>query len=188
MRLDPAHSGRHIAVASHAMRAGRYDLALAEARIALDLEPDLMRPRAIEGRSLLLAGRSRECLDLPLGPHVVIRAMCLYDQGQRGAASAIVDSVARVAREGGGSDPRFTNVIQTEDLASFYALIGDVDQALIWLTRAYALSPTGIQVFVLESEIFAAVRDDPAFDLAVDGTRGQVWNRVRTASGRGAQP
>ena len=188
VRLDPAQPGRHIAVAAHAMRAELYDLALEEARIALVLEADLMRPRAIEGRSLLLAGRSRECLDLPLGPHAVIRAMCLYDQGQMGAASAIVDSVATVTRAGGGSDPQFTDVIRTEDLASYYAWIGDVDQALTWLTRAYSLSPTGIEVHVLESEIFASVRNDAAFDLAVEGTRSQIWNRVRAASGRTAQP
>ena len=184
VRLDPVHPGLHGAVAAHALRAGLYDVAITEARKGWDLQPELMLPRATEARALLLSGRSQECLGLSLGPHAVIRAMCLHDQGQEAAAAAVVDSVAAVVWANDGADTRFTHVTRTEDLASYYAWLGDVDQAIIWLLHAYQLSPTGVDVFALESELFSRVRDDPDFDLLVDGARSQIWPRVQEARDR----
>jgi hypothetical protein len=44
------------------------------------------------------------------------------------------------------------------------------------------LSPTGLDVFVLESELFSPVRDDRAFELLVAATRDQIWPQVQAAS------
>ena len=182
VRLDPAHSGRRVAYARHAFRAGLYDVAITEAREAWELEPELMLPRAMLARALLLNGGSQECLGLLLGPHDVIQAMCLHDQSRVAEAVAIVDSVAALVQENDGADTLFTHVTRIEDLASYYAWLGDVDQTNTWLLRAYTLSPTGVDVFVLESELFSPVRDDPAFVLNVAGARSQIWRLVQEAS------
>ena len=141
-----------------------------------------MLPRAFEARALLLSGRSEECLDLSLGPHAVIRAMCLSDQGRVTEAVAIVDSVAGLVRENDSADTVFTHVTRAEDLASYYARLGDVVQTNTWLLDAFTRSPTGIDVFVLESQLFSQVRDDPAFFTNVAGARALIWSRVQDAS------
>jgi tetratricopeptide (TPR) repeat protein len=179
VRIDPTHSGRRVAYARHAFRAGLYETAIVQAREALKLEPELMLMRAFEARALLLSGASEECLGLPLGPHAVIRAMCLRDQGRLIEAEAIVDSVATLVRANDGADTVFTHVTRVEDLASYYARIGDVRETNTWLLAAYTRSPTGIDVFVLESALFSPVRDAPAFFVNVLATRGTIWGRVQ---------
>lgn len=68
-----------------------------------------MLMRAFEARALLLSGASEECLGLSLGPHAVIRAMCLRAQGRVAEAVIIVDSVAKLVLEDDGADTVFTH-------------------------------------------------------------------------------
>jgi hypothetical protein len=114
--------------------------------------------------------------------------MCLYDQGQEAAAAAVVDSVVSIVWASDDADRRFTHVARTEDLATYYAWLGDVDQAIIWVLHAYQLSPTGVDVFALESALFSRIRDDPDFDLLVEGARSQIWRRVQEARDRVSLP
>ena len=180
--LDPAHSGRKLGVALRALQAGEYDEALTETSEVIDLAPSLMLTRALQGRALLLAGRSSDCLDIPLGPHAAIRAMCLHAQGEEGAAAAIVDSVSSVVEdEEEGPEHQLTHVARAEDLATYYAWIGDPVQSMQWVIEAYARSPTGIEPNVLGSVLFDAVRDDQNFSVALDGVRSQIWERVQAA-------
>jgi len=180
--ISPAHSGRRVAYARHAFRAQQYDVAIRQAREALNLAPELMLARAFEARAMLLSGRSAECLGLSLGPHAVIRAMCLHDQGRVAEAVAIVDSVAGLVRENDTADTVFTHVTRAEDLASYFARLGEVERTNTWLLNAFTRSPTGIDVFVLQSDLFSPVRADPEFIVNVDGARGQIWDRVQAAS------
>ncbi len=57
-----------------------------------------------------------------------------------------------------------------------------MDRANTWLLNAFVLSPTGVDVFVLESELFSPVRDNLAFVLNVTGARSQIWSRVQAES------
>lgn len=180
VRLDPTHSGRKLAFGLRAVQAGLYEEALAETEEVIALDPSLMLTRAIQGRALLLAGRTADCINTPLGPHEVIRAMCLYEEGDELAASAIVDSVSSVVeREESGHD--LTHVARAEDLATYYAWIGDVSQARDWMLRAYLMSPTGIDPNVLESALFNRVRDDDLFRFSLGGSLGLVWPLVEEA-------
>ena len=71
-----------------------------------------------------------------------------------------------------------------EDLAVYYAYRGDVENALFWSARAYAASPAGLEVRVLESELFDKVRDDPEFSASISAIRGDLLDRVRRDSER----
>ena len=124
-------------------------------------------------------GRARECLAMELGPHQGARALCLWAAGEREEALALVESL-----ESNYPEPpadHFSPVLVAEDLAVFHGYTGDVDRALQWLETAYAASPTGVELRVLESELFSAVRSASRFQSAVDRLRGGLWARVEAA-------
>ncbi len=176
--LDPQNAGRRLALAYDALALARYDRAIREAVLAHELEPDLMLPRAIEARARLLAGAAEECLALDLGPHAGIRATCLHELGRGEEAAAIIDSLTSALDSGGLQDPVYTDVVRVEDVASYYAWIGDASTALRWVARAYELSPSGVEPRVLESALFRRVSEDPRFQTEVSRIRAGIWDRV----------
>ncbi len=180
--LDPQNAGRRLALAYDALALGRYDRAAAEAHLAGELEPELMLPRAIEARAHLLAGRAELCAAMELGPHAGLRATCLYEMGQQEEASAIVDSLVAAVVAGTLGDTVFTDVIRTEDLATYYAWVGDPAASLEWVRRAYNMSPSGVEPRVLESAMFDRVRADDRFRHEVERIRAGIWDRVRRES------
>ncbi len=177
--MDPQNAGRRLALAYDALALGRYERAAREANLAHQLEPDLMLPRAIEARAHLLAGRPERCLEMDLGPHAGIRAMCLHQLGRREEAAAVVDSLTATLRAGRWRDPVFTEVIPAEDLATYYAWVGDPARALEWVKRAYELSPSGVEPRVLESALFERARENARFSREVESLRAGIWDRVR---------
>ncbi len=180
--LDPLAPGRHIALAELSLSLGRYDEAIAAAKLATALEPRLIRGRAIEARALLLGGRARHCAELPLGPHRVLRASCLAASGRDAEADTIIRTVLDDIRASNVRIPDYTEVITYEDLAVDYALRGDAENALFWAATAYAASPVGIEIRVLESALFDKVRDEPNFRDAIAAIRGDLYERVRRDS------
>jgi serine/threonine-protein kinase len=184
--LDPRHAGRRIGVAYLALHLRRYDLAIAEARMARQLEPELMLAAAIEARALLLHGDPASCLQVPLGPHQVVRAMCLAAMGREAEAARIVDSVtAALSRPESQPLGDYTEVLVAEDLACYFAYGGDAQAALNWLSRAYSDSPTGVEVRVFESELFDSVREDELFERVARQIRAGIWSQVVEASRSG---
>jgi len=179
VELDPLSSPRRTGLAYEALRAREYELAIEQARIAQTLESDVMLPRAIQARALLLSGRADECLNMDLGPHDGIRAMCLHAVGRRDEAKVIVDSLRASVRSGRSTHPDFTPVVQTEDLAAYFAWTGDLERALPWIHRVYALSPSGIDPRVLESGLFDELLENRVFRREVEDIRSRIWSRVQ---------
>jgi TolB-like protein len=183
--LDPLGSGRQLAVAYQAFQMGRYPLAVQYADIALRLEPNLMLPRVVRARALVLMGRSEECLEIDFGPHDGTRALCLWAMGDQREALQIVDSleVSYGAGSTGNAGPTgdFTPITVAEDLAVFFAYTGNAERSLTWIEKAYAESPTGIELRVLESEIFDGMRNETGFQFTVNRLRGELWERVTAA-------
>jgi serine/threonine-protein kinase len=177
--LDPIHAGRRIAVAYLALHLHQYDLAVEAALASLAIEPELMLPRSIAARAMLLSDRADECLEMDLGPHAALRAACLEEVGRGTEASRLVDSVVTAVSTPGPPVGPFTNVIAFEDLAAYYAWRGQRDSALIWLRRAYRLSPTGVDNRVLKSGAFAPVEDDPVFDVQLFEIQRGIYDEVR---------
>jgi len=180
--LDPLAPGRRIAVAELSLHLGRYDVAIEEAKVATALAPSLARSRAVEARALLLSGRATRCSNLSLGPHRILRATCLEASGRQIEARAIIDSVLAELRNDSLNERGFSPVLTYEDLAVDYAWRGDAKKALEWAALAYGLSPVGLEIRVLESALFDAVRADPNFDQTVKEIRSELYNRVRRDS------
>ena len=87
----------------------------------------------------------------------------------------MADSVAAVAATGNGMNG-FTHALRLEDLAVYYAWAGDADRSLDFVERAYALSPTAIDVRVYRSALFDRVRNED-FAARVDGIRAGLYQR-----------
>ena len=178
--LDPLAPGRHIALAELSMQLGRYDEAIAAAKMATTLEPRQIRSRAIEARALLLSERAAACASLSLGPHRILRATCLDAMGKASEGRAIVAGILSDIRSdslnqaGNG----YSLVLIYEDLAVDYAWRGEATKALEWAALAYGKSPVGLEIRVLESELFNAVRDDSEFDRTIEEIRGGLYERV----------
>ncbi len=178
VELDPLSSPRRTGLAYEALRARDYGLSIDQARVAQSLEEEVMLPRGIQARALLLSGRAEECLEMDLGPHDGIRAMCLHALGRRQEAQALVDSLAGAVRSGRPVHDAFTPVIATGDLAAYFAWTGELERALPWIHRAYALSPTGIDPRVLESGLFEDLLENRIYRREVEDIRSRIWGRV----------
>jgi hypothetical protein len=75
-----------------------------------------------------------------------------------------------------------------QDVASYYGMVGDSDEALRWIETAFELSPSGVDARLLGSELFAPVRDEPGFAAAVEAIREAARARVRSTVGELAPP
>lgn len=179
VELDPLSPARRTGLAYEALRAGEYGLAIAEARTAQTYGEEVILPRAIQALALLLSGRAEECLEVDLGPHAGIRAMCLHDLGRFDRAQAIADSLRVTLQAGDQAHPDFTNVIPAGDLAAYLAWTGFPDRALPWVHRAYALSPSGIDARVLESGVFENLLANGPMRREVAEIRDRIWTRVQ---------
>jgi TolB-like protein/Flp pilus assembly protein TadD len=182
--LDPLSPGRHIALAELSLQLGDYEQAIASAQLATTLEPRIFRSRAIEARALLLSGNPQRCASLALGPHRVLRATCLKISGRSDEADAIIDDTLADIRDKSLQVDGATEVVVFEDLAVYYAYRGDPENALFWSARAYAASPAGLEIRVLESELFDKVRDDRDFSASIAAIRGDLYDRVKRDSTR----
>ena len=178
--LDPLSPARRTGLAYEALPAKDYDLAIDAALYARSLESEVILPRYIQALALLLSGRAEECLDLDLGPHVGLRAICLHDLGRIDEAEAITDSLRIALLAGEQVDPNFTNVIPAGDLAAYMAWTGSPEGALPWIHRVYALSPSGIDARVLDSGLFDNLMlGNPGARREISGIRDRIWIRVQ---------
>jgi len=178
--LDPLSPARRTGLAYEALRARDYGLAIDQARTAQAYGEEVILPRSIQALALLLSGRAEECLEVDLGPHAGIRAMCLHDLGLADRARAITDSLQATLQAGAQAHPDFTNVIPAGDLAAYLAWTGSPDRALSWVYRAYALSPSGIDARVLESGVFGRLLANDQMRREVAEIRDRIWTRVQS--------
>jgi serine/threonine-protein kinase len=182
--LDPMSSARHLNLALPALAVGRYPLALLEARRAADLEPDLRRPRQVQGLALLLMGRAGECATMDLYPYLGVQAACFQASGRAREAKRLVDSLIRVVQSDAASDAVYSEVIPAQELATWFAWRGEVPQALEYVRRAFSVSPAGVDPRVLQSAVFEPVRKDPSFTEELRRLEAGVWPRVQEQKNR----
>ena len=180
--LDPLAPSRQIGVANVAFQLGRFEEAIAAARIATALEPRLVRGRAIEARAQILSGRPEQCANLLVSPYRVLRATCLEASGRSEEARLIVDRVLNEIVDNRPNEPGYSEVITYEELAAYYAVVGDASKSQEWLVKSFAASPAGIEFRVLESGLFDAVRSNHNFSAAVSAIRGDLYGRVTRLS------
>lgn len=191
--LDPNSSARHLTLALAALGARRYDLAGLEARRASETEPDLRRPRQVEALALLMQNRGGECVSMDLWPHLGVKAMCLRAAGRDQEAAVLVDSLKRLTVSEGDADALYSDVVPAQELATYYAWIGNAQESLRYLRLAFERSPVGIDLRIVQSGIYDKVREAPGFQRELQRLQEGVWPRVlelreRVEDGDGTTP
>jgi len=73
----------------------------------------------------------------------------------------------------------YTDVVRVEDLACYYAWIGNADRALEWLREVFRLSPIGVDRRVLQSALFDRLRQDPSAGRELEAIVAGIWPQVQ---------
>lgn len=178
LELDPLSSARHLSLALAALGARRYDRAADAARRSLETEPTLRRPRQVEGLALLLQGRAAECAPLDLWPYLGVKALCLREVGREAEATQLVDSLRRAAESPGETGSAYSAVVLAQELATYYAWLGDGEQTLKFVRLAFERSPVGIDQRLVQSGLFDKVRKTPGFESELRRLQEATWPRV----------
>jgi tetratricopeptide (TPR) repeat protein len=193
LELDPLSSARHLTLALAALGARRYDRAADAARRTLETEPTLRRPRQVEALALLLQGRGGECASMDLRPYLGVKALCLRAIGREIEATRLVDSLLRVANAPDDAGAVYSDVVLAQELATYYAWLGDGAQTLKFVRLAFERSPVGIDQRLIQSGLFDKVRTSPGFESELQRLQETAWPRVleqrqRLDSSDGAVP
>ncbi|HET8624805.1 MAG TPA: protein kinase [Gemmatimonadales bacterium] len=174
-QLDPLSPSVRAVLALTALGARRHDLAIAENRRALALEPGFVGGHSIEALADVLEGQASRCLDLDLTGFPETRAICLRSAGRQSEATALIDSTVAAYQSGS-----FGRVFQVGIAAGYFAQAGDAARTVRLLEQAFSVSPLGFDFRVLDSKLFDPVRNDPRFRAAIARIREQIHRRVFT--------
>ncbi|MGH7627918.1 MAG: protein kinase domain-containing protein [Gemmatimonadales bacterium] len=174
-QLDPLAPAVRAVLSLTALGARRHDIAIAENRRALALEPGFAGGHAIEALAHVLDGQAARCLELDLAPFPETRAICLRAAGRPAEATTLIDSTLAAYQAGS-----YGRIFQVGIAAAYFAQAGDAARTVQWLQRAYGLSPLGFDFRVIDSRLFDPVRTDPQFRAALSRIREQIHQRVFT--------
>ena len=183
IQLDPLAPGRWVGQALDAVAARRYDLAARGAQQALALEPSLTSPRFYQGISHLLARRIDDCLNGLEGTFPGVQAMCQHSRGDEAGAMQIIDSLKTTLNS--ATDPQSHNEMMVyRDIAMFYAWMGNADESLTWLERAFSWSHDAVGSELIDSGIFDRVSEDPNFQSGLQRIRIRIAEKLRQVLAR----
>jgi tetratricopeptide (TPR) repeat protein len=170
VRLDPLSRVLYSTVGDSYYYARRYEEAIAIYRQAIDFSPDFIPVRFDLGRSLEQAGRYQEALtefEIGLGLSGGDRATsaglaCTYGFSGRPdlARPILAGLIAKSARQ----------YVPPYAIASVHVALGQIDQALEWLERAYAARDRAM-IYVGVNPRFDSLRDAPRYQVLVDRMR-----------------
>ena len=83
---------------------------------------------------------------------------------------------------GSASEPsNREEMLSYRDIAMFYAWIGEVDEALDWLDRAFLWSHNAVEFRLIDSAIFDEVREDSSFRSGLERIRTRMRERLLEA-------
>jgi tetratricopeptide (TPR) repeat protein len=177
--IDPLAPGRRLGFAFDALVYRSYDLVVRETQRALALEPGLAVPRMLEAIASLLMGQPEHGAELVRGLYPALWAMCQHSRGHTAEAAQAIDSLRNTLDTSDPTAATHSDMVAYRDIATYYAWIGESDEALSWLERAFALSHNAVDSRVFESGVFDNVRNDRRFRRGFEELRNQMHERLR---------
>ncbi len=177
--LDPRSPGRWLALALNAFGFHSYDLALAAADSALLLDPSLSLARGVLARARLLADREADCATMETWPFLGTKAACLTALGRTAEASVLVDSLLHLYNGGPSVDSTFVPALFAQELATYFATLGESNAARAWIRELFHLVPAGLPYWYQRSGLFAKVMGDRKFAAEVAQLEEAAHRRVR---------
>jgi len=176
--LDPYNAAtRGGGYALTALAARRYDIVVREAGLAAVRDPSFIGWRVIEALGHAFAGRPQRCVAMKLsqigGP---VTAICLHLQGDSARARRAIDSIEAQSME------RPLGIYTMGFVGAYHAVLGQSAQALEWLEKAYAASPSAFDFRFVQSQLFDRVRNDPVFQRGMAIITARVRARFQRNS------
>jgi hypothetical protein len=98
--------------------------------------------------------------------------------GREREAGALVDSLRRAAQGEVDAGPVYSDVVLAQELAIYYAGLGDTEETLAYLRLAFSRSPVGIDQRIVQSGAFDKVRKAPGFEAELMRLQDAAWPRV----------
>jgi len=182
IEIDPLAPGRRMGAALGALGSRRNNVAATAAQRGLVLGPTLELGRYLEALAHLLARKLDDCLNVLGDRYPGVRAMCQYSQGDEAAALQVIDSLKNTVSS--TSVPQnHGEMLSYREIAMFYAWVGNVDETLEWLERAFAWSPYAVQFEIMRSGVFDRVNEDSSFQAEVERIQAQIKERLLQAAG-----
>jgi TolB-like protein/tetratricopeptide (TPR) repeat protein len=156
IEVDPLNLTNYRAVASCYDNLGRFADALASYRKALELEPGYPGLHGSIAVDLAQLGRESEAFaeiqkEADDGSQRIARAWVYAVLGRKADAEA---ELTVIEQSFGAESPM--------DIAALHAYLGDVDQAFVWIDRAYLANPENLFTLKYDSS-FKGIRDDPRY-------------------------
>jgi len=176
--LDPGNSEALSFLASIIYRRGDFDGALAEAKTALAISPNLAQAHGVFGAILVFSGRPKEGLAAlgryneldPRGPRRVIRlnqiALGLYFCREYEAAAEMARDIIR-------ENPDYPHSYRW--LAAALGQLGRLDEAKQVLDKAIAVAPAAFDMFVRKGVPWIRPEDHAHM---VEGLQKAGWQRL----------
>jgi len=163
VRLDPVSVAAETNLAQKYHTAGWHDEALAAGQKALQIEPNLARPHDDLGRILLEKGNFSEAI-AALEKAVSLSnrsARCLSSLGYGYGITGQLDGARDILAELKGMAK--TGYVASSDFAIVHAGLGERDQAIDWLERAYEERDSHLPFLNVDPRL-RNLRQEPRFE------------------------
>jgi hypothetical protein len=125
------------------------------------------------GRLQLGGSALADCPQVPAGPFLGLRALCLERTGAPDAGRRVADSLEAILTGKAPADSTFPLSLAMGELALYRAAHGERDAARQWIRQAFFESPSGIDFRVMRSGFF-----DATLIALADSLQAAAWTRV----------
>ncbi|HJR34981.1 MAG TPA: hypothetical protein VJ817_08550, partial [Gemmatimonadales bacterium] len=98
--------------------------------------------------------------------------------GREKEASVLTDSLRREATALGDAGSVYSDVVLAQELAIYYAWLGNADETLSFVRLAFESSPVGIDQRIVQSRVFDKVRKTAGFQSELRRLQDETWPRV----------
>jgi len=157
LTMEPLNASFHFYTGQYLLALGRVDEAEAELKRAVELQPSAEGVRLYLTLAYIKHGRFDEAMaTAKTEPNDAFRRFALtmshFASGDTAAGQASLADMIRLDADFGPGD-----------VADVYAYLGDTDQALAWLDRAWQSRDTFIVSIFEDPILFPKLRNDPRF-------------------------
>ncbi|NIM50674.1 MAG: protein kinase [Gemmatimonadales bacterium] len=163
LELDPLLDMHSRWLARMLLFARNYDEAIEQSRRTLEINPNYSRVYLDMGNAYLAEGKTDEALGAYRRGHAVEASVVSFNASTARALAAMgkQDEVSRVLAElEAQSEHRY---VRGEVVACGYAALGELDQAIAWLEKAYEERSAGL-IYLAADPAYDPLRADPRFD------------------------